>query len=72
MVAGLSSDHATSSVVSSLPSWNFTPGRSLNSQVRLLTIFHDSASPGTIWLSASIFTKHSNMCSDTLMLENRL
>ncbi|MNN32220.1 hypothetical protein D3C81_1459350 [compost metagenome] len=72
MVAGRSSDQTMSSVVSSEPSWNFTPWRILNSQVRLLTSFHDSARPGMMRLSGSIFTSESKMCSDTLILENRL
>ena len=36
----------TSSAVSGVPSWNFTPCRSVNSHVVSLTCFHDVASPG--------------------------
>ena len=36
----------TSSAVSGAPSWNFTPGRSVNSHVVSFTLFHDVASPG--------------------------
>lgn len=72
MVAGRSSDHAMSSVVSSVPSCHFTPLRRWNSHVRLLTSFHDSARPGTTLLSGSSLISVSNTCSDTLMFENRL
>jgi hypothetical protein len=37
----------TSSAVSGVPSWNFTPGRSVNSHVVSLTFFHAVARPGT-------------------------
>src|SRR5450755_3523617 len=40
-------DATTSAAVKSLPSWNLTPRRSLNSQVSGSIVFHDSASPGT-------------------------
>ncbi len=36
----------TSSAVSGEPSWNFTPGRSVNSQVVSLSAFHEVARPG--------------------------
>ena len=36
----------TSSAVSGEPSWNFTPGRSVSSQVVSFTFRHDVASPG--------------------------
>jgi hypothetical protein len=37
----------TSAAVKSLPSWNLTPRRSLNSQVSGSIGFHSVASPGT-------------------------
>ena len=46
-------DATTSAAVKSLPSWNLTPRRSLNSQVSGSTIFQDSASPGIgLWRSS--------------------
>ncbi len=36
----------TSSAVKGAPSWNLTPGRSVNSHVVSLTVFHDVANPG--------------------------
>ena len=72
MVAGRSIDHDTSSAVISLPSWNFTPLRSLNSQVRLFTSVQDSARPGITRLSASIVTSVSNTWSETFRFGNRL
>ena len=45
-------ENATSSAVSSLPSWNLTPRRSLNSHVFSSSAFHDVATPGIIRESA--------------------
>ena len=58
--------------MSSLPSWNLTPLRSLNSQVVGLITFHDVAMPGIIFESASIRTSLSKMCSAMLLLGKRL
>ena len=40
-------DATTSAAVKSLPSWNLTPRRSLNSHVVASTGFHSTASAGT-------------------------
>ena len=40
-------DATTSAAVKSLPSWNFTPLRSLNSQVSGSIVFHSVARPGS-------------------------
>jgi hypothetical protein len=42
-------ENLTSSAVKSEPSWNFTPRRSLNSQVVGSTSFQLSARPGSTW-----------------------
>src|SRR5262245_1321723 len=39
-------DATTSAAVNSLPSWNLTPRRSLNSHVVGSSVFHSVASPG--------------------------
>src|SRR5262249_50280798 len=52
-------EKATSSAVKALPSWNVTLGRSLNSQVSLLTASHDAARPGFDWPRASGSTSAS-------------
>ena len=44
-------ENTTSSAVNFVPSWNATPARSLNSQVVGLTVFHDSASAGSSFMS---------------------
>jgi len=59
MVAGRSSENTTSSAVKSLPLWNLTPLRSLNSQVVSFTARHETASAGTNLLSASMAIKGS-------------
>jgi hypothetical protein len=46
--------------VSSLPSWNLTPLRSLNSQVVGSTARHDAAMPGTMRAFSSTRVKASN------------
>ncbi len=43
----------TSSAVSGEPSWNFTPGRRVNSQVMSLTAFQEVARPGCSCSAAS-------------------
>jgi hypothetical protein len=58
--------------VNGVPSWNFTPLRNLNSQVRSSIAFHDTASPGTIFWFESRFTSGSKMCSSRLLLGERL
>ena len=65
-------ENATSSAVSSLPSWNLTPLRSLYSHVVSSIAFHDVASPGIIRESGSICTSLSKMCSAMLLFGNRL
>src|SRR5215211_4715343 len=65
-------ENATSSAVSSLPSVNLTPLRSLNSQVLSSSVFHDVARPGIIRESGSICTSLSKMCSAMLLLGKRL
>src|SRR5689334_13714867 len=65
-------ENTTSSAVSSLPSWNFTPLRSLNSQVLSSIVFHDVARPGIMRESGSICTSLSKMCSAMLLLGKRL
>src|SRR5689334_5178092 len=67
-----SSVNFTSSAVSSVPSLNFTPLRSLNSQVVGSTVFHDVAMPGIMCESGSISTSLPKMCSATLLLGKRL
>ena len=52
----------TSSAVKSLPSCHLTPLRSLNSQFKSSTAFHDSARPGTSFCRSSIPTSFSNTC----------
>ena len=52
-------ENTTSSAVSGAPSWNLTPGRSLNRQVAASTCSHDVASPGTIFRSRSRITSVS-------------
>jgi hypothetical protein len=65
-------ENATSSAVSSEPSVNLTPLRSLNSHVVGSITFHDVASPGIIFESASIWTSLSKMCSAALLFGKRL
>src|SRR5256884_9188795 len=65
-------ENTTYSAVSSLPSWNLTPLRSLNSHVLSSTVFHDVARPGIIFESGSICTSLSKMCSAMLLFGNRL
>jgi hypothetical protein len=50
---------ATSSAVKSLPSWNLTPGRSLNSQVVSSIGAQDSARPGRFCTFSSRSTSGS-------------
>ena len=40
-------ENTASSTVNALPSWNFTPGRSLKRHTVGEVICHDSASPGS-------------------------
>ncbi len=65
-------ENTTSAAVSSLPSWNLMPRRSLNSHVLSSIVFHDVAMPGIIRESASICTSLSKMCSAMLLLGKRL
>ena len=47
-------ENFTASALNGVPSWNFTPFRSLKVYVRpSFEIVHDSASPGTIWVLSS-------------------
>ena len=48
--------------VRSPPSVNFTPGRSLNSQVRVVDVFHDVASIGWIRWFSSWSSRRSKIC----------
>ena len=50
-------DATTSAAVNSLPSWNLTPLRSLNSQVSGSIAFHSVASPGTVFDFSSRSTR---------------
>ena len=43
----------TSSAVNGAPSWNLSPGRSVNSQVVSLTVFQEVARPGWSWSAVS-------------------
>jgi hypothetical protein len=58
--------------VSSEPSVNLTPLRSLNSHVVGSIAFHEVARPGISFESASIWTSLSKRCSAALLLGNRL
>src|ERR1700687_521802 len=60
-------DATTSAAVKSLPSWNLTPRRSLNSQVSGSTIFQDSASPGIAFWRSSRSTREAKICAATLL-----
>ncbi|MNV62538.1 hypothetical protein D3C71_1550870 [compost metagenome] len=64
------SENATSLAVSAAPSWNLTPGRSLNSQtVGSAVIFHEVASMGTSLPLASRPTRVSYIwCSSTKLV----
>jgi hypothetical protein len=66
-VAGRSIENSTSSAVSSVPSLNRTPLRSLNSQVVGSTGRHDSARPGTSRTSSSTCVSASKTCQATLL-----
>src|SRR6478672_9347563 len=58
----------TSAEVSGSPLWNLTPGRSLNSQVVSLTVFHSVASCGISFRSGSRVVRLSKIWNDTVML----
>src|SRR6185503_7938797 len=64
--------NCTSSAVKGVPSWNFTPFRSLNSQVVLSIGFHDSARPGTRRCFSSCSTRLSKMWVSIELLGERL
>ena len=53
----------TSSAVKGEPSWNFTFGRSLNSQTVSPIVFQDVASPGIGSCLSSFATSGSNKCA---------
>ena len=55
-------ENFTSSAVKSEPSWNFTPSRSLNSQVVGSTTFQEVASPGSSWSLSPDQTSVSKTC----------
>src|SRR5512141_1154281 len=58
----------TSSAVKGVPSWKVTPGRSLNSHVRLSTSFQEVASDGTTCSLSSYSTSLSKKyCIDELV-----
>src|SRR6267142_3368524 len=63
---------STSSAVKSVPSWNFTPLRSLNSQVVSSTARQLSASPGFRCCCSSCFTSGSKKCFDMPLFGERL
>ena len=52
-------ENTTSSAVNAVPSWNFTPSRSLKRQVRSFTWFQDTASQGMTFQSLSRQTSGS-------------
>src|SRR5688572_29817203 len=62
----------TSSDVNSLPSWNLTPRRSLNSQVVSLTMRQDSASAGWGCMFSSRKTSGLKMCWASAPLLSKL
>jgi hypothetical protein len=66
IVSGRSSEKTTSSAVNSEPSWNFTPSRSLNSQVRSSTARHDTARPGFRRWFSSLSISRPKTCSPRL------
>ncbi len=67
MVCGLltirHSEKMTSCAVKGWPLENFTPSRSLNSQVLSSSAFHEVASRGTSFMPASCPTSVSKMCA---------
>ncbi len=67
-----SSEKTTSAAVKSLPSWNLTFRRSLNSQVSSSTVRQDSARSGTRRPFASLPTSVSNTWLPTLLFGVRL
>src|ERR671930_1736099 len=60
-------ENLTSALVSGSPLWNFTPGRSLNSQVVSLTVFHSVASWGISLRSGSRVVRLSKIWNETVM-----
>ena len=65
-------ENTTSAAVKSEPSWNLTPLRSLNSQVRSSIAFHDTASAGFNSDFGSFVMSVSKMCSAILLFGVRL
>src|SRR5258706_2309535 len=63
---------STSSAVKSVPSWNFTPLRSLNSQVVSSIARQLSARPGFRCCCSSCFTSGSKKCFDMPLFGERL
>ena len=55
-------ENFTSAAVKGEPSWNFTPGRSLNSQVEVSIAFHEVASRGSRDRSSPDQTRVSKTC----------
>src|SRR5258706_251026 len=65
-------ENTTSAAVKSEPSWNLTPLRSLNSHVRSLIAFHETASAGFNRDFGSLVTSVSKICSAILLFGVRL
>ena len=65
-------DATTSAAVKSLPSWNFTPRRSLNSHVVGSTAFHSVASDGCGCDFSLRSTRYPYTCEATLLFGVRL
>src|SRR5712691_11452985 len=60
-------ENTTSSAVSSAPSWNLTPRRSLNSQVVASIARQETARPGIRRASSSTWVSESNTCQAILL-----
>src|SRR6266516_5016776 len=60
-------ENLTSALVNGSPLWNLTFGRSLNSQVVSLVVFHSVASPGLRFRSGSRAVRLSKRLKDTVM-----
>src|SRR5690606_632272 len=61
-----SSDALTASALKSVPSWNLTPSRSLNSQVVSSTALNSVANKGTMLPSLSKSVRRSKICDVAL------
>ena len=62
-LAARSKVKTTSSAVKGEPSWNLTPGRSLNSHTVSLIVFHAVARAGTGNCLSSLAISGSKMCA---------